>query len=122
MANPTPAPAAPFDITNDNLVMDFLGSINYYSTPDGIWPVGGPTNVTLILNCLYRVRGKSENDYLEVTTLPIHIWAADLVASGIVPKVFDTVQIADGSYWIIERVDYDSWLTRYRLSTKRAIL
>ena len=106
------------DFSQDFRVMDNLETIQYYvKISDGVY--AAPVTIPF---CLRRMQSQSLDDYSQVNTLNWHIWNYNIPSPQFIPKTQDLIYAtSDNSYWIIEPVDYATWVTRYRCPCKRKI-
>lgn len=105
------------DFSGDWSVIDNLESVTYYiKQSDGTYDSG-----TLIPNCLRRMQSQMLDDYSQVNSLTWHIWV-DNMPTVFVPKSQDKLTaVNDSTSWIVEPVDFATWVTRYRLPCKKFI-
>lgn len=105
------------DFSDDWRVIDNLETIVYYSkTADGTYAAG-----VTVPNCLRRMQSQMLDDYSQVNSVTWHIWI-DNMPIVFVPKSQDKLTAAsDSTAWIVEPVDFATWVTRYRCPCKKLI-
>lgn len=105
------------DVSTDYLLFDKKETITYYVKTGENQQFDAPITIN---NCLRRAQGQTLDDYSQVNSLS---WSIPVVEcpSGFVPKSEDELVGADSTRWIVGDVDYDTWVTRYRVPTKKKI-
>lgn len=104
------------DVSTDYTLFDNLESISYY-VKTGEGQFSGPTTIN---NCLRRAQSLTLDDYSQVNQLSWSIPKAE--CGSIVPKPEDKFTApSDSTTWIVGDVDFDTWVTRYRVPTRKFV-
>lgn len=106
------------NIDTDFTLMDHLETISLLvKSADGSFAAA-----LTVQNCLRRAQLRIVElggDRIETADLTWHLWVKEMPANAPPPKYGDNITDINNVTWVILRVEYASWLTRYRCTCKR---
>ena len=103
---------------NDNQVFDRTEVVSYYNKiADNKFAT--PYSIATVLRRAQRRTIQMGDNRIETVDLTFHIGANNIPSGQLPPKYGDNILDKNGVKWTVLDVEYDTWITRYRVGCKR---